>query len=57
MRRMQAFKYELQPSGEQERYMRRISGACRFTFNKALMIQKENYEAGNKFIGYVAMAK
>lgn len=54
---MQAFKYELQPDGEEERDMRRISGACRFVFNKALMIQKENYEAGNKFIGYVAMAK
>jgi putative transposase len=54
---MQAFKYELQPDGRQERDMRRISGACRFVFNKALAIQKENYEAGNKFIGYVAMAK
>lgn len=36
--------------------MRRISGGCRFVFNKGLAIQKENYEAGNKFIGYVAMA-
>ncbi|NHZ67263.1 transposase, partial [Massilia sp. CCM 8694] len=25
--------------------------------NKALAMQKENHEAGNKFIGYVAMAK
>ena len=48
---MQAFKYELQPDGEQERDMRRISGACRFVFNKVLTIQKENYETGNKFIG------
>ena len=31
--------------------------ACRFVFNKALAIQKENHEAGNKFISYVAMAK
>jgi putative transposase len=54
---MQAFRYELQPNGEQERDMRKISGACRFAFNKALAIQRENYEAGNKFIGYVAMAK
>jgi putative transposase len=57
MGRMQAFKYELQPDGEQEHNMCRISGTCRFTFNKALTIQKENYEAGNKFISYVAMAK
>jgi putative transposase len=54
---MQAFKYELQPDGEQGRDMGRISGACRFVFNKALALQKENYEAGNKFISYVTMAK
>lgn len=54
---MQAFKYELQPDGEQDRSMRRISGACRFVFNKALALQKENHDAGNKFIGYVSMAK
>jgi putative transposase len=57
MQRMQAFKYELQPDGEQERDMKKIAGSCRFVFNKALMLQKENYEVGNKFIGYVAMAK
>ena len=57
MLRLQAFKYELQPSGEQGRDMRKISGACRFVYNKALAIQKENHEAGNAFIGYVAMAK
>ncbi len=57
MQRMQAFKYELQPDGEQERDMRKFSGSCRFVFNKALALQKENHEAGNKFIGYVAMAK
>jgi putative transposase len=57
MKRMQAFKFELQPNGEQERNMRKFSGSCRFVFNKALAIQKENYEAGNKFISYVSMAK
>ena len=52
---MQAFKYELQPGGERD--MRKFSGSCRFVFNKALALQKENHEAGNKFIGYVVMAK
>lgn len=37
--------------------MRRFAGSCRFVFNKALGMQKENYEAGGKFVGYVAMAK
>jgi len=36
--------------------MRRFSGSCRFVYNKALALQKENHEAGNTFIGYVAMA-
>ena len=57
MQRLQAFKYELRPSGEQERDLRRFAGACRFVYNKALALQKESYEAGGKFMGYVAMAK
>ena len=57
MKRLQAYKYELQPNGEQLRDMRRFSGACRFVFNKALALQIENHSAGEKFINYVAMAK
>jgi putative transposase len=57
MQRLQAYKYELMPDGGQERDMRRFAGSCRFVYNKALAMQKENHEAGNKFIGYVAMAK
>lgn len=37
--------------------MRRFAGSCRFVFNKALALQKENHAAGNKFIGYVDMSK
>ena len=44
------------PDGEQQRDMRRFAGSCRFVYNKALAMQKENHEAGNKFIGYVPMA-
>lgn len=57
MKRLQAYKYELQPNGEQQRLMRRFAGSCRFVFNKGLAMQKANHEAGEKFIGYVAMAK
>jgi putative transposase len=56
MQRLQAFKYELIPTGEQLRNMRRFAGSCRFVFNKALALQTANYEAGNKFIRYVGMA-
>ena len=57
MQQKRAFKYKLRPNGEQEHAMRCFAGSCRFVYNKALALQKENYEAGNKFIGYVAMAK
>ncbi|KVH74117.1 cytosine methyltransferase [Burkholderia ubonensis] len=57
MQRLQAFKFELMPTGEQRCDMCRFAGACRFVFNKALALQQTNHEAGGKFIGYVAMAK
>ena len=56
MKRLQAFKFELMPDGEQERDMRRFAGARRFVYNKALDIQKANFEAGGNFISYVDMA-
>ena len=35
--------------------MRRFAGACRFVFNRALALQNENHEAGNKYIPYAKM--
>jgi transposase len=40
LKRLQAFKYELMPTGDQQRQMRRFAGSCRFVFNKALALQK-----------------
>ena len=57
MKIRQAFKYELMPDGQQQRQMRRFSGSCRFVFNQALALQKDNFEAGGKFIRYETMAK
>jgi len=57
MKRLQTFKYEPMPNGEQQRHMRQYAGCCRFVYNKALALQKAHYEAGGQFIGYVAMAK
>ncbi len=36
--------------------MRRFAGACRFVFNRALALQNENHEAGNKYVSYTKMA-
>lgn len=57
MKKLKAFEFELKPDGEEERFMRKSAGACRFVFNKALANQIENYEAGNKYISYISMAK
>jgi len=57
MQRLQAFKYELMPNGDQRRDMRRFAGACRFVFNKALALQKERYEQGEKKLGYAGLCK
>ena len=57
MQRLQAFKYETMPTGEQQRQMRRFAGACRFVFNRALALQKERYEQGEKKLGYAGLCK
>jgi putative transposase len=57
MKRLQAFKYELQPNGEQARSMRRFAGSCRFVFNKALAMQKAIYEGGEKKLGYAGLCE
>jgi putative transposase len=44
MKRVQAYKFELMPNGEQIRSMKRFVGACRFVYNRALAWQKDQYE-------------
>jgi len=57
MKRQQAFKYELNPSGEQRRRMVCYAGCKRVVYNKALALQTANHAVGNKFIRYESMAK
>ena len=57
MQRLQAFKYELMPDGEQQRNMRRFAGSCRFVFNKALALQKAHYQEGKKKLSYADLCK
>ena len=57
MQRLQAFKYELLPNGQQERQMRRFAGSCRFVYNKALALQKERHEQGQKKLGYAGLCQ
>jgi putative transposase len=57
MKRLQAYRYELMPSGQQQRQMRRFCGSCRFVFNRALALQKERYERGEKRLDYAGLCK
>ena len=57
MELLQAFKFELMPTGEQAHKMRQFAGACRFVYNKARAFQKENHAAGQKFVGFAGMCK
>jgi len=57
MKRQQAFKYELNPSGEQCRRMVCYAGCKRVVYNKALALQTANHTVGEKFIRYESMAK
>ena len=54
---MQAYKFQIMPNGEQGRSMRRFAGSCRFVFNKALALQKDRYERGEKKLGYAGLCK
>lgn len=57
MQRLQAYRFELQPNGEQQHLMRRFAGSCRYVYNKALALQQEQHEAGEKKLGYAALCK
>jgi putative transposase len=46
MLRYQSYKFELRPTGEQLRWMRRIAGCCRFVLNLALATQKDRKDKG-----------
>ena len=57
MQRLQAFKYEPIPTGDEQRQMRRFAGSCRVVFNEALALQKKRYERGEKRLGYAGLCK
>jgi putative transposase len=57
MKRLQAYKFQIEPNGEQQRDMRRIAGSCRYVWNKALALQIANHAAGERFINHFTMCK
>lgn len=57
MKRQQAYKFVLRPTGDQQRNMRSYAGACRFVYNKALAEQQAHHAAGGAFMRYETMAR
>jgi len=54
MLRREGYKFEARANGEQLRNLRRFAGACRFVYNKALALNKEQYEKKEKRLGYAS---
>ena len=52
----QAFKYRLKTEPATELLMKQFAGCCRFVWNKALALQKERLDAGERTLGYNKMA-
>ena len=48
----QAFKYRLTAKPATELLMKQFAGCCRFVWNKALALQKERLDAGERTLGY-----
>ncbi|MFH7321412.1 RNA-guided endonuclease InsQ/TnpB family protein [Desulfurivibrio sp. D14AmB] len=52
-----AYKYRLKTKQEQEALFRRQAGCCRFIWNKALALQKERLDAGEKVLRHAELCK
>ncbi len=57
MRRLQAFKFRLKISVGKVRELSCFAGSSRFVYNKALALQKNRYEKGEKKLNYAGLCK
>lgn len=57
MKIRKAYKFRLKAKANQVALFRQQAGCCRFLWNKALSLQKERLDAGEKVLRYVEMAK
>ena len=55
MKRLQAFKFQIEPNGEQTHAMRQYAGNARKVWNLALNRQQERHAAGEKFTSSFGM--
>lgn len=57
MNRLQAFKFRLKIFVGKARELSRFSGSSRFVYNKALALQKERFEKGDKKLNYAGLCR
>ena len=57
VRLLKAYRFRLEPTPTTAREMARIAGCCRFVFNRALALERERFDRGEKHLGYVALCK
>ncbi len=55
--KLQAFKFKLNPTPAQSKKLAQFAGCRRFVFNKALELQMERREKGEKHLGYTELCK
>ena len=55
MKRLQAYKFLIEPNGEQIRQLRQFAGNARKVWNLALALQETNYANGEKFTNVFGM--
>ncbi len=51
-----AFKYRLKTRTSDDLLMKQFAGCCRFVWNRALALQKERLDAGERILGYNKLA-
>ncbi len=56
MKILKAFYFRLKPSVAQDQILRKYMGCARFTYNRALALQKELYEKEQRKLSYPEMA-
>ena len=57
MKKLQAFKFKLNPTPAQERKLAQFVGCKRFVFNKLLELQIKRYKNGEKHLGYPGLCR
>lgn len=57
MKRLQAYKFRLEPTLQQRILLRKFAGCVRVVWNKGLALQQTRHEAGEKKLGYAGLCK